>query len=233
MPTTLTAALGDQLTESHQNVGVYGRRAGTGHLAHGGPASFPGLGGRKDEVDKDAERFFQVIDREVLDRFSRPSGLPLILVALAENQAEFRRVSRNPFLQPEGVAKHPASLTPEQLRAEVWRVVEPKYLARLDRLTEDHRAAAAQGRAASGLDDVGQAAAAMRIGVLMVEAGRVVPGRFNPETGEVHPGRLEDPGVGDVIDDLAETVLRTGGEVVVAPAARMPTDTGMAATFRF
>jgi hypothetical protein len=233
MPTTITAALGDQLTESHRNVGVYGRRAGTGDQAHGGTGSFPGLGGRKEEVDKDTERFFQVIDREVLDRFSRPSGLPLILVALPENQAEFRRVSRNPFLQPEGVAKHPASLTPEQLRAEVWRVVEPKYLARLDRLTEDHRAAAAQGRAAAGLDDVGQAAAAMRIGVLMVEAGRVVPGRFDPGTGKIHPGRLEDPGVGDVIDDLAETVLRTGGEVVVVPAARMPTDTGMAATFRF
>jgi hypothetical protein len=35
-----------------------------------------------------------------------------------------------------------------------------------------------------------------------------------------------------VIDDLAEAVLRTGGEVVVVPAARMPTDTGLAATFR-
>jgi hypothetical protein len=35
-----------------------------------------------------------------------------------------------------------------------------------------------------------------------------------------------------VIDDLAEMVLRTGGEVVVVPKERMPTDTGLAATFR-
>lgn len=232
MPATITMALGNQLTESHQSVGVYGKRAGAGHLAHGGTGSFPGIGGRKDEEEKDMERFFRVIDREVLDRFSRPSGLPLILVALPENQAEFRRVSRNPFLQPEGVEKHPASLTPEQLRAEVWHVVEPKYLARLAQLSDDHHAAAARGLAASDLEDVAQAAAAMRIGWLLVEADRVIPGRFDPATGDVKPGRLADPEVGDVIDDLAETVLRTGGEVVIVPADRMPTNTGMAATFR-
>jgi hypothetical protein len=72
----------------------------------------------------------------------------------------------------------------------------------------------------------------MRIGVLLVEADRVIPGRFDPATGEVRPGRLADPGVGAVIDDLSEVVLRTGGEVVVVPAGRMPTDTGLAATFR-
>lgn len=232
MATTIKAALGDQLTEPHQNVGVYGKRASRGHLAHGGTASFPGMGGRTDEAEKDMERFFQFIDREVLERFSRPGGLPLILVALAENQAEFRRISHNPFLWPQGVAKHPNSLTPEQLRAEVWQVVEPGYLTRLAQLTDNHRAAAARGLGASDLDDVAQAAAAMRIGLLMVEADRVIPGRFEPTTGKIHLGRLADPAFDDVIDDLAETVLRTGGEVVVVPAERMPTDTGMAATFR-
>lgn len=77
MPTTIKAALGEQLTDSHQGVGVYGKRAGTGALAQGGTGSFPGFGGKNDEMDIDQDRFFQVIDREVLDRFSRPSGSPL------------------------------------------------------------------------------------------------------------------------------------------------------------
>jgi len=221
MPATITAALGDQLTDPQRRIAYNAE-----------PAVFHGQGGKRDEVGADTERFFRVIDREVLDRFSRPSGLPLILVALPEYHAEFRRVSRNPFLQPDGVAKGPGSLTPEQLRAEVWRVVEPAYLARLARMTEDYRTAAARGLAASDLNDVARAAAAMRIGTLLVEADRVIPGRFDPTTGEVCPGRLADPEVDDVIDDLAEVVLRTGGEVVVVPAGRMPTDTGLAATFR-
>lgn len=232
MPTTITAALGEQLTDSHEAVGVYGKRAGTGHLAHGGPASFPGVGGRKDELDKDMERFFQFVDREVLNRFSRPSGLPLILAALPEYHTKFRRVSRNRFLQPSGIEKHPASLNADELRVEAWRVVEPHYLARLARLTEEYHASEFAGMAASDLNDVAKATAAMRVGMLLVEADRVIPGSFDPTTGEVLPGRLADPEVGEVIDDLAAAVLRTGGEVVVVPATRMPTDTGLAATFR-
>ncbi len=221
MPTTITEAIGEQLTERQRRLAYNAE-----------PVVFHGQGSREDEMSKDMERFFQFIDREVLDRLSRPSGLPLILAALPEYHTEFRRISRNPFLQPVGVEKHPDSLTPEQLRIEVWRVVEPNYLKRLAGLIDDYRAASAGGMAASELNDVAKATVAMRIGVLLVEADRVIPGRFNPTTGEVVPGRLTDPEVDDVIDDLAEMVLRTGGEVVVVPAERMPTDTGMAATFR-
>ena len=221
MPATITAALGDQLTDPQRRIAYNAQ-----------PAVFHGQGSKRDEVDKDMERFFRVIDREVLDRFSRPSGLPLILVALPEYHAEFRRVSRNPFLQPEGVAKDPGSLSSEQLRSEAWRVVEPNYLARLAKLIEDHRTAAAEGMAASSLNEVAQAAVRQRIGLLLVESDRVIPGRFDASTGEIHAGRLADPGLDDVIDDLAEAVLKTGGEVIVVPAERMPADTGVAATFR-
>src|SRR6185312_7799631 len=158
------AALGGELTDPQRRIAYNAE-----------PAVFHGQGGKKDEVDKDTERFFRVIDREVLDRFSRPYGLPLILVALPEYHAEFRRVTCNPFLEQDGVAKHPGSLQPEQLRAEAWRAVEPKYLARLARLTEDHRTAAARGLAASDLEEVARAAFAGRIGVLLVEADRVIP----------------------------------------------------------
>jgi hypothetical protein len=39
--------------------------------------------------------------------------------------------------------------------------------------------------------------------------------------------------VDDLLDDLAEQTLRTGGEVVIVPGERMPTDTGIAAVRRF
>ncbi len=112
-------------------------------------------------------------------------------------------------------------------------MVEPTYLARLAALTEDHRTAAARGLAASDLNDVAKGAVAARIGTLMIEADREIPGRFDPTTGDVRPDRLADPEVDDLIDDLAEAVLRGGGEVVVVPRERMPTDTGLAATFRY
>jgi hypothetical protein len=223
MPTTITAVLGDLEAEPQRRIAYNAE-----------PAVFHGQGGRDDEaVDRDRDRFFRAIDSEVLDRFSRASGLPLVLAALPEYHAEFRRVSRNPFLQPEGVAKDPGALTIDELRGEVWKVLEPQYLARLARLIEDHRTAAARGLAATDLGEVARAVAAARVRVLMVEADRLIPGRFDPATGEIRPDRLDDSEVDDLTDDLAEAVLRKDGEVIVVPRGRMPSDTGIAATFRF
>ncbi|HEX7377689.1 MAG TPA: hypothetical protein VF278_11285, partial [Pirellulales bacterium] len=119
MPATIQAALGDQLTDPQRRI-VYNAQP----TVAAGKAVFQGLGGRADEMEKDRERFFRVIDREVLTRFSRPSGLPLLLAALPELQAEFRRVSQNPFLQDENVAKHCQALDADHLRAETWRALE-------------------------------------------------------------------------------------------------------------
>jgi hypothetical protein len=44
---------------------------------------------------------------------------------------------------------------------------------------------------------------------------------------------MNDREAGDLLDDLAELVLRRKGEVVVVPRERMPTATGLAAVYRF
>jgi hypothetical protein len=66
-----------------------------------------------------------------------------------------------------------------------------------------------------------------------VEADRQVPGHVDPLNGRIEFGNLSHPQVDDLIDDLAELVLNKGGQVVVAPAERMPTDTGAAAIYRY
>jgi hypothetical protein len=52
-------------------------------------------------------------------------------------------------------------------------------------------------------------------------------------TGRITFGNEEDIQVDDLLDDVAELVLRKGGSVVVVPAADMPSQTGVAAAFRF
>lgn len=82
----------------------------------------------------------------------------------------------------------------------------------------------------------GRPAAAMfgalgaRVGTLLAEADRHIPGRVDPETGEVVLG---EGGVDDVLDDIAELVLKNGGQVVVTREAQMPTKTGIAAIYRY
>jgi hypothetical protein len=68
---------------------------------------------------------------------------------------------------------------------------------------------------------------------LLIEADRVIPGRIDATTGHVSFADADSTGHDDLLDDLGEQVLRTGGEVVVVPRGDMPSATGVAATFRY
>jgi hypothetical protein len=227
VPQTITDALGDELTDSH--LAVASRATGVGRT----PIR-QGSGTKSDEVDNDTERFFRVVDRAVLEHHSRPSGLQLILAALPEHHALFRRVSANPLLAPGGIDVHPDALTGGALRERAWQVMAPHYLQRLQGLVEQFSAAKARGAAGEDVVQVAEAAAAGRVATLLIDADRHVRGRFDAASGRIEVvDDDDDPLVDDVLDDLGEHVLKTGGEVVVVPAERMPVATGLAAIYRY
>jgi hypothetical protein len=141
--------------------------------------------------------------------------LPLLLAALPENQSRFRALSRNPFLLAEGIDADPEALPAEALRERAWRVLEPHYLARLAGLVEMFGAARARELGTDDPDEAADGAAAGRVSTLLLAAER------------------EDAALDDRLDDAGEAALRYGGQVVIVPAARMPTRTGVAAIYRF
>ncbi|HEY8519907.1 MAG TPA: hypothetical protein VIN61_07500 [Gammaproteobacteria bacterium] len=227
VPATIEEALGTEHTErseSFWSVGPF-------HGRKGGIAIHMGSGQRKDDVGIDAERFFRAVDRAILERYSRPSGLPLLLVGLPENLAVFREVTRNPQVMDVAIEVDPDSLTREELRTRAWREIEPFYLGRLEELTDRYRLERSRGLGGDDLEEIARAAVAGRVDTLLVEAERFVPGRIDPDTGDVAEG--DDSATDDLLDDLAETVLRMKGEAIVVPAERMPSDTGAAAIYRF
>jgi hypothetical protein len=226
VPQTITDALGEELTDAHLVVAP--RATGVGRT----PIR-QGTGTKADEVDSDTERFFRAVDRGVLEYHSKPSGLPLILAALPEHHALFRRVSHNPMLAPEGIDIHPDALGGDGLRERAWRLVAPYYLQRLQALVEQFMAAKAKGVAEDDLARVAEAAVEHRIATLLIDADRHIRGRFDPATGRIELADTGDPLMDDLLDDLGEHVLKTGGEVVVVPAERMPVRTGVAAIYRY
>ena len=226
VPRTISDALGDELTEPHQTVSSYG---GIGN------ASSPmrhGQGGKKDEVDKDAERFFRAVDRAVTEHHSKPSGLPLILAALPEHHHLFRQVSHNAGLLPAGIDANPEALDADALRQRAWQVMEPKYLAQQARWADEFHAARAKGLGSDDLSAVAEAAAAGRVGRLLIEAERQIAGHLDEQTGRIVADDLDHPQIDDLLDDLGALVENRGGQVHVLPAERMPGTTGLAATFR-
>ena len=228
VPRTITDALGEELSEPRQTVSAYG---GSGR---GQAGMHHGHGGRKDQLDHDAERFFRVVDRAVLDHHSRPSGLPLLLAALPEHHHMFHELSHNPFLVAESLDVHPDSLaSTDEFRERVWKTFEPRYLARLTELVDKFGSNKPKGLAADDLAEVAKAVVGGRVATVLIEARREIPGRVDASTGELEFDDLSNPELDDVLDDLGAMTLKMGGEVVVVPTERMPTETGIAAIYRY
>ena len=194
--------------------------------------NYDGHAGGKAALDARMDQFFRTVDRAMIEKHSNPTGMPVVLVMLTDNLGEFRKITQNRFVLDDAIMKDPGSFTnADELRAAAWKLIEPRYLDRLAKMVDDYNTAFPRLRATGNVADVAKAARDGRVGYLMVDADKHVPGRIDPESGDVRPA---DGGAAeDVIDDIAELTLRTGGEVVVVPSDRMPTESGLAAIFRF
>jgi hypothetical protein len=201
--------------------------------AAGAPGVHYSEGDKSDIVEHDATRFFRAVDRAILEHYSRPTRLPLLLAALPENQSLFRQLSHNPFLISEPINFYPGDLSSDALREQAWRVIEPHYLERLAGLIEMFGAANARELGSDNVARIAGSAVGARVATLLVEAERQIPGRLDLATGEIKSADPADPGADDVLDDIAELVLKNGGQVVVVPKARMPGQSGAAAIYRF
>jgi hypothetical protein len=223
---TISEALRAETRGSHVEVWTHGSDSAGAGVHHG-------QGSNERLVQSDTERFFRAVDRTIMEHYSRPSGLPLLLAALPEHHSLFRRVSHNPFLMAEGIDIHPDALRIDALRERAWRVAERDYLNRLTGLVEIFGLARSKGFGDDDVAQVADRALAGRVATLLIEADRNLPGRVDATTGRIEFADLSDPRVDDLLDDLGELVLKNRGQVVIVPAGRMPTRTGLAAIYRF
>jgi hypothetical protein len=213
VPRTAADALGEERKDPHTSVWTY--RAGSAG-PQAGAGVHHGQGGEKAaEIDRQAERYFRAVDRAILEHHSRPSRLPLLLAALPQHHGVFRAISRNPFLLADGIDVHPDALPPDALRERAWQVLEPHYLARLAGLVEMFGAARARELGTDDLEEAAGSAAGGRVATVLIQAER-------------QAAELDSR-----LDDVGEAALRNGGQVIVVPAARMPTRTGIAAIYRY
>ncbi|HJW24624.1 MAG TPA: hypothetical protein VJ576_06980 [Rhodocyclaceae bacterium] len=223
IPRTLADALGDQLTPGDQ----------TGFTGGRGLAMRHGSDDKGVAIDQDRQRYFEMVDQGVLEYHSGADEVPLILAALPDNQGHFRALSHNPFLLPRGIDLNPFALDADHLRELAWHILQPYYRQRLDRLINEYGESRARDQGTDDLERAGEAGANSRIRTLLVDADRHVRGRLHRDTGKVE--RLADGASDseDLLEDLMELTLQRGGEVVVVPHDRMPTESGIAAIYRY
>lgn len=221
-PRTIEDILGMKISEKDFSAGVFSSDG----RAHS-------YGERKEIIDKYTEKFFRYVDQFVWENYSRPSGLPLMLVALPEYHSIFQNISRNSYLMKDGIKVAFNAVSMEELKETVWEKIEPLYLDKTKKLVDRFETARAKFLVSDDLAQIARAAWENRVATLLVESDRIIPGKVDLTTGELIEGDLEHPEFDDLLDDLAEIVFKRKGEVVVLPQERMPTTTGAAAIYRY
>ncbi len=228
MPKTLTAVLGKDVTEKHSTVASYGG------VGNGSVDMHHGDGGIKDQVDNDTEKFFRFISNEISENYSKPSGLPLILAALPEHHSLFQKVNKNPLLIKAGITKNPEHIPADTLTKMAWEVMEPGYLLKIKNLADQFGQGKANNRSSDDVEITAAAVAAGKVATLLVEAGRIIPGKItDSNTGVIENELLKHPETDDLLDDIANMATKMASDVLVLPPHDMPTHTGLAAIFRY
>lgn len=230
-------AIDEETVEPHRvkrGMGPAGR-AGT-RAVHGG------VGSKRDDMEADTEIFLRYVDTIVREQVSQPLGLPLVLVAGSRLAASFRGLSRNDLLLDEHVPKDAHLMSRDELAAAVAPVFAATTAAQVAREVRGFVHARDHALAAGDLADIGRAAVAGRVATLLVEADRREPGVFDRVTGSITVGAAAGDRAGsrapaldaeDLFGAVAETVLLHGGTTLALARNDMPTESGIAAIYRY
>jgi hypothetical protein len=187
-----------------------------------------------DAPGDDATRFFREVATYIYEKFSKPSGWPLILAALPEHHSLFQKVSKNPLLVPEGIQINPTAVSADKLVKLAWDILEPVYMSKIKKLTDKYEQAKANGKGSDNIREASVAAVEGKIDTLLIEADRMIAVRItNPVTGNTQKKDLTNPKVDDLLDDMGELVIKMGGNVIVLPSDSMPSESGLAAIYRY
>lgn len=204
LPKTIVEVLGDEYSEKFLN---HGSRSGSG-----GSAIFHGQGSKKDENEEDLIKYFKYVDKLIFDNFSKISKLPLILVALNENQGLFRKLSNNIYLMEEGVNSSIKSLDENKLTAKAYKIIDEVNQRKIKNLTAGFSQAKADSLGSDDFHRIKKAVLDKRIKMLLIEENREIS---------------------TDLDKVVAQVIKDKGQVIVLTQEQMPNDAGIAAIYRF
>lgn len=195
-------------------------------------AMFHGQGSPGDDDKEEIASFLQQVDRGITALLAGERA-PLVLAGVEYVTALYRAITAYPQVLAEGLDGNPDRLSPDELLAAAWRVVEPRFAAEQVAALARYEALVGEGRATNDLDAVLQAAFAGRVETLIAAPGVQQWGRFDERSqhAEIHEERR--PGDRDLVDLAVVQSLRTGADVYAVEPERVPGRGVVAAIFRY
>ena len=222
---TLSEVLGSQLTDYNQTNRSFGGTM-VGSTLHG-------HGGKKDEIAIDREKYFRYVDRFVYDHFSKHQPLPLVLVTPKDHQFTFRSVAKNPHMIEAMIDGSFHTIVGTHLLDDLRMIAKQRFEKHLHRMLKQYEDQRHLKLSSDGLETVAKALMDGRVSHLFIQKDHVIPGHLNIPQQKVMYWDLREPHTDDVLDDMLQLALTKGTSVYILDKKLMPTQSGVAASFRY
>lgn len=152
---------------------------------------------------------------KAVEDYAKRERLPIVLVALAENQGQFRALGSHPDLLYLGVDENPDALSGEQLYARALDTLAPMRSQAEAQLVERFGSMLGGNRASTEIAEIAEAAQSGRVDTLILS--------------DKCEQQLEDK----LLDAALAFTLKNGGQARILPQSKMPSQVPAAAIFRY
>lgn len=204
--------------------------------SHGGvrDGMFHGQGPGEEENKVLIEQYLNLVDTG-LKEILREQRAPLVLAGVDYLLPIYHKVSEYANIMQEGITGSPEHLRPEELQQKAWPIVEAHFRQETEKAVEQYQQRAGTEQATDDVEEIVAAAFNGRVDKLILSVETPVWGSFNPETGKVIRslnGQDEQNNLA-LLDFAAMKTLQNGGTVYALSQDEMPTDSPVAAVFRY
>lgn len=195
---------------------------------------FHGQGPGDEEQNVRIERYLNLVDIGLKEIF-REQQAPLILAGVDYLLPIYRKVSEYANIMQQGITGNPDQLRPEELQEQAWPIVEAYFRQESEKIVDQYQQLVGVAKATDNLKEIVAAAFNGRVDKLVLSGQAQVWGAFNAETGKVvhHSEGQSNQNNLALLDFAAMKTLQNGGTVYALSPEEMPTDSPIAAIFRF
>ena len=185
--------------------------------------------GRNQRSKEKVRQLFLKAEKEFYPIVSKNRS-PVVMAGVSWLHPIYRRVNRDPDLIHHAVQGNVEKWSEDQLRQAVFGVLEKVLQQARREISREFRELAHAGGASDDLTEIARAAVKGKVRKILLASDQTLFGKIDRRTGGVtlHSEQL-DSADDDVLDDLAEAVLSSGGKVLCVPSRDLPTSSPVAA----
>lgn len=198
------------------------------------PPLFHGHGSGFDESDKRTLRFVHQVNKAVHQHLN-PANAPMVVAAVESVVPIYENVNTYPHLMDTAITRNPEDIPPNNLLAQALTIVQPYFdRSRKQKLLEYGNLSSRPGKTASKPEEVVAAAIDGQIDTLFLAENQHLWGQVQSEPSSrvlIHQTRKDEEE--ELLNLSAIHTLNSDGTVYIIKEREMPSDSSVAAIFRY